>query len=128
MEVFDLDLSASQMQPLFAWGQGETGGVTRALLADVLKSVAVVQGKARANTSTHSLRAGGCTAYCEVLPYEIVRVLGRWESDIARRYVRSNRGQMKGAADAMFDGADSDAGRMVMAGHRSAALTPTACE
>ena len=42
------------------------------------------------NIKSHSFRIGGATnAMCKGVPYEQIRVMGRWQSNAARRYIRT---------------------------------------
>jgi len=58
---------------------------------------------ADADVSAHSLRSGGASALLRAhLDYELIRIFGRWKSDVARIYTRSNHHQMKGVAVRML--------------------------
>ena len=41
------------------------------------------------NVKSHSFRIGGATnAVCKGIPYEVIKAMGRWKSDAAKRYIR----------------------------------------
>lgn len=80
---------ATADEPLFLWnGKPLTANTVNKLV----KFVAEAAGVPAANFSTHSLRIGGATAALVAgMSPEVIRVMGRWDSDVYRVYCRRSR-------------------------------------
>ena len=65
----------------------------------MVKSAGVALGEEAKDYGSHSFRRGGATAYMAAgVPYETVRMFGRWKSDCARSYIDAWAGMMSEAA------------------------------
>ena len=89
--------------PLFAWGRSGGGNIRRTQVTNAVKDAAVLNGKPRAEVSAHSLRSGGASAMMRAsVSYDEIQAFGRWRSDVAKIYARSNHQQMQGVAARMI--------------------------
>ena len=71
----------------------------------MVKSAGVALGEDAKDYGSHSYRRGGATAYMAAgVPYETVRMFGRWKSDCARRYIDAWAGMMTEAASLVNQG------------------------
>jgi hypothetical protein len=103
VRVMHLKVGESAGSPLFAWGRGGGGEIKRRMITTAIKDAAVLNGKPRADVSAHSLRSGGASAMMRAsVSYEEIRTFGRWKSDVAMIYARSNHRQMEGVAGRML--------------------------
>ena len=85
----------------------------RAELMKIIKQAAVHLGEDPKHFGSHSIRRGAATCYLSVMPYEWVRMHGRWRSDCAREYIELMGDEAK------------DFIRLVVAGKRLPRLVPT---
>ena len=103
--------------PLFSWFAGSTragAGVRYFDIMKIIKQAAVLLGESASNFGSHSIRRGAATCYLQVMPYEWVRMHGRWRSDCAREYVELLGDEAK------------DYVHLVVAGKRLPRMVPTA--
>ena len=76
--------------------------LTREVVSEALRAAAVDCGIPASSLASHSLRIGGATAlHAAGWTDEDVRRFGRWASDCWRRYVYSNRHEVRGVARSM---------------------------
>ena len=86
-DVYALGLEMEDTAPLFMTPTGIM--VTREMVSEVLKSVALDLGEYADEYSSHSLRRGGATAlYSKGYSREEIMYMGRWKSDSWLRYAK----------------------------------------
>ena len=83
-------LGLAEDGPLFCHADGRM--VSVAELRDEVKAVMAAAGRDPARYGAHSLRIGGATAALAAgVPPQLIRLLGRWSSDVYQVYCRMSR-------------------------------------
>ena len=115
-DMLEFDPRRGSDIPLFSWFANSTragDGVRYYDIMKIIKQAAVHLGEDPKDFGSHSIRRGAATCYLSVMPYEWVRMQGRWRSDCAREYIELMGDEAK------------DFIRLVVAGKRLPRLVPT---
>ena len=91
--------------PLFCWPDGTS--ITVSEVRDMVRTVMLAAGCDPALFGAHSLRIGGATAALAAgVPPALIRLMGRWSSDVYEIYCRMSRQAALGVGRAISSAAD----------------------
>ena len=89
--IMERNPMVNAQRPAFAWPSGSSRPGEGVRYYDVMKAVKLAAMKLGANPSdyaTHSIRRGSASHYLAAkMPYEWIRIHGRWRSDCVREYL-----------------------------------------
>ena len=83
---------STRREPLFMWRRSPLSAKTVTRLVRLVAQAAGCSQEVVARLSAHSLRIGGATAALAAdVPPEVIRMMGRWDSQIYEIYCRMSR-------------------------------------